>query len=205
MDLIVTDFESRCNDIEELYNHIIKVSEEKGTIKISAILKASLYIAIYNNIEATFYSIFERVHLVVSTYEYKDLNDKLKRKIADFYYPDEEQEAAYYQNLSLPLLKDFLKKKKIFSGNLDTKMGRAIFRTYGIDYQCNYDMNCRHSLLACKNKRNKIAHGELSLPDAGKNSGGENLLKTVQNSKIVIRSFIDFALQYLMNKSFLSY
>ncbi|WHU87801.1 HEPN domain-containing protein [Pantoea agglomerans] len=203
MDIIITEFESRCNDIQELYNHIIKVSNEKGTVKISSILKASLYIAIYNNIEATFYSIFERVHLVVSEHEYTSLNDSLKRKISDFFSDSGDPSSINFEKMHLPLLKDYLKKKKIFSGNLDTRKGTAIFRTYGINYTSNLDMNCRQSLLICKNKRNKIAHGELSLPDAGKNSGGENLQKTVDNSKIVIRSFIESALKYLDDRSFI--
>ncbi len=204
MDLVKSDLVSRCSDINVFYNHIVEVSNLKGTVKISAILKASLFIALYNNVEATFYSIFEDIHNNLNKVKYDDLSDKLKMKLKLFYFNDKDVEDEECRELRFPLLKDLFKKSNLFSGNLDARKGKALFRTYGISFDKKFELRKLHSLVTIKNKRNKIAHGELSLPEAGKIISHQNLLSVINSSTEVLDEFINSAEVFLLADGHLS-
>lgn len=197
MELIKGEFISRCSDINVFYTHIVDVSKLKKTVKISSILKASLFIALYNNVEATFYSIFEKIHNDVSKVDYEFLSDKLKVKLKLFHFDDKNTPDDQCTDRRLPLLKDFLRKKALFSGNLDARKGKALFRTYGISFDRNFERRKLHSLVTIKNKRNKIAHGELTLPEAGKIISHQNLLGVIDSSNEVLEEFINCAEAFL--------
>lgn len=203
MELVRNDFHNRCADIMHFHEHIAYLSTQKGTVKISSILKSSLFVALYNNVEATFYAIFERIHSELTTIPYLKLNDKLKAKIKDFYFKDKNNTDEECQNLTLPPIYDFLKKINLFSGNLDARKGKAIFKTYGINFEEKYELNKLYSLVTIKNKRNKIAHGELSLPEAGKTASHQSLLQLINNSIEVLDGFIRSAELFLSRKNYL--
>lgn len=203
MELVKNDFHNRCADIKHFHEHIAYLSTQKGTVKISSILKSSLFVALYNNVEATFYAIFERIHSELTTIPYLKLNDKLKAKIKDFYFKDKNNTDEECQYLTLPPIYDFLKKINLFSGNLDARKGKAIFKTYGISFEEKYELNKLYSLVTIKNKRNKIAHGELSLPEAGKTASHQSLLQLINNSIEVLDGFIRSAELFLSRKNYL--
>ncbi|AEH15188.1 MAE_28990/MAE_18760 family HEPN-like nuclease [Shewanella baltica] len=197
MELIKSDFHTRCSDIKILYDHIVLISSERGTVKISSILKASVFIALYNNVEATFYSIFERIHNEVSVIPFSLLEQRFQLKLKYFYFKNCHVGDDECRDLRFPLLKDYLKKSSLFSGNLDTRKGKALFRTYGISFDKNFEKTKLYSLVTIKNKRNKIAHGELSLPDVGKVISHQNLLSIINNANEVLEEFIRSAEVFL--------
>ncbi|WP_216649006.1 hypothetical protein, partial [Klebsiella quasipneumoniae] len=92
------------------------------------ILKASLYIALYNNIEAVIYSILERIHEEVSVCEYKKVTPNIKNMIIEYYLPAVSEKKRNFAikniadfNLKLPSFSQYQNKKNVFSGNLDVK------------------------------------------------------------------------------------
>lgn len=204
MEIIKDEFKLRCSDINVFHKHIVDISESKRTIKISSILKSSLFIALYNNVEATFYSIFERIHYDANKLDYNLLSDNLKIKIKLFYFKSKDIPDENCMQLKFPLLKDFLKKHTLFSGNLDARKGKALFRTYGIGFDKNFEISKLNSLVTIKNKRNKIAHGELTLPDAGKNTSHQTLRGVIDNSNEVLEEFINCATTFLAADGYLS-
>ncbi|MBG2712133.1 hypothetical protein I4558_11385 [Proteus mirabilis] len=194
MSTIERDFDLRKESILLLYNHIVVLSEEKSTVKISAIIKASFYIALYNNVEATFYSIFELIHDTVSKYKYSSLSCRLKSMIDDISSKNQSH---------LPTLENYIKKKKLYSGNLDHRKGKALFKQYGIPFNNDFEKKITYSLLIIKNKRNKIAHGEESLSQAGRNISHIELKNIADNSFTILLEYIKSALLYLKEQQYL--
>ena len=81
MDVIRKDFDQRCQAVRSFCEHVKALTNSKGTVKICVILKSSIFIAIYNNIEATFLSVFEKIHSEACCFKYEMLSDEFKRFI----------------------------------------------------------------------------------------------------------------------------
>lgn len=54
------------------------------------------------------------------------------------------------------------------------------------------------SLVIIKNKRNAIAHGDLSFPDAGKSFSYQRILDLINDSEGILSDFIDQAELYFI-------
>ncbi len=207
MNAVKADFTERFSDVNRLYEHIDKLSKANGNVDIILILKASLYIALYNNIEAVIYSILERIHEEVSVCEYKKVTPNIKNMIIEYYLPAVSEKKRNFAikniadfNLKLPSFSQYQNKKNVFSGNLDVKAIREIFKKYGIIFKCNINSTL---ILEVKNKRNKIAHGECSLSDAGKNVKLEGLKKTVTSVECLLNECMLQTEDFLMNHRYL--
>ncbi|HHH4870612.1 MAE_28990/MAE_18760 family HEPN-like nuclease [Escherichia coli] len=207
MNAVKADFTERFSDVNRLYEHIDKLSKANGNVDIILILKASLYIALYNNIEAVIYSILERIHEEVSVCEYKKVTPNIKNMIIEYYLPAVSGKKRNFAikniadfNLKLPSFSQYQSKKNVFSGNLDVKAIREIFKKYGIIFKYNINSTL---ILEVKNKRNKIAHGECSLSDAGKNVKLEGLKKTVTSVECLLNECMLQTENFLMNHRYL--
>lgn len=207
MNAVKADFTERFSDVNRLYEHIDKLSKANGNVDIILILKASLYIALYNNIEAVIYSILERIHEEVSVCEYKKVTPNIKNMIIEYYLPAVSGKKRNFAikniadfNLKLPSFSQYQNKKNVFSGNLDVKSIREIFKKYGIIFKHNINSTL---ILEVKNKRNKIAHGECSLSDAGKNVKLEGLKKTVTSVEGLLNECMLQTEDFLMNHRYL--
>ncbi|EEW1918843.1 TPA: hypothetical protein OKD15_003760 [Escherichia coli] len=207
MNAVKADFTERFSDVNRLYEHIDKLSKANGNVDIILILKASLYIALYNNIEAVIYSILERIHEEVSVCEYKKVTPDIKNMIIEYYLPAVSGKKRNFAikniadfNLKLPSFSQYQNKKNVFSGNLDVKAIREIFKKYGIIFKYNINSTL---ILEVKNKRNKIAHGECSLSDAGKNVKLEGLKKTVTSVECLLNECMLQTEDFLMNHRYL--
>ena len=207
MNVVKADFTERFSDVNRLYEHIDKLSKTNGNVDIILILKASLYIALYNNIEAVIYSILERIHEEVSVCEYKKVTPNIKNMIIEYYLPAVSEKKRNFAikniadfNLKLPSFSQYQNKKNVFSGNLDVKAIREIFKKYGVIFKYNINSTL---ILEVKNKRNKIAHGECSLSDAGKNVKLEGLKKTVTSVECLLNECMLQTEDFLMNHRYL--
>lgn len=136
--VIKSDFLSRCSDIRCLHEHLINVSNCNGTVKISSIIKSSIFMALYNNVEATFYSLFERIHSEASKIPFSLLDVKLATIFKKFHFDDKNASNDSCHELKFPTLKVYIKKKKIFSGNLDARRAMALFKAYGIEFEPSF-------------------------------------------------------------------
>lgn len=58
---ITSDLLERNVSINRLFTHIEEVSDQRGKIEVVVVLKASFFVALYNNIEATAYATLEKV------------------------------------------------------------------------------------------------------------------------------------------------
>jgi len=209
MDIIKSDFDDRCETIDHLHSHIEFMTLQPRSVTTVLILKSSLFVAIYNNIEATFFALFERIHREVNPVDYNELSQRLKIIFIEYHFNKLTSinpmalKKLQECELKFPQLVDYLTKKKLFSGNLDVRKAREIFTTYGISF-FEFSPDVSESILTVKNKRNSIAHGEVTLLDA---SSGFNNLKMkglIDDNRMFLSKLIENVALYIENRRFLS-
>lgn len=213
MNTVRSDFEKRNLINKKFIEHIKKTSEVHGNIEVVNILKSSFYIALYNNVEATVYSILEHIHDRLSSHGYDELNDILKKKLATYYLAgcnDKNIDAIKVVSISdriisgrekFPQFCCFIKIQRVFSGNIDARVIRNIFKSYGVNLS-NLKGDTRH-LLDVTSKRNKIAHGEISLSKAD-NVKLSSLQNTMASVDAILNEVISVTEVYLNEKKYLS-
>jgi hypothetical protein len=93
------------------------------------------------------------------------------------------------KGLVFPEFNEYLKRVVVFSGNLDLRKINEISSFYGVG-GINVSREFSQRVLEVKNKRNKIAHGELSMLDAGKCVKTSDLRKSHESVDLVLREVI---------------
>lgn len=199
---VIADLTAREYSINRLLDHVEEVSEMRGKVEVVVVLKSSVFIALYNNIEATVYAVIERVHDSVSKLEYDDLTMPLRNKMlrysfgkaANVYMQDPEKISLKEASLraigeKFPSLSDFLRRQSIFSGNIDARKLNIIGVSYGMPKQYFVKLDAK-KMLWVKNKRNKIAHGEQSMSDGGQGIKTEDLRRAANAVSSILQEYI---------------
>lgn len=209
MNVIKSDFNDRCETIKHLFQHIEDMTLQPRSVKTVLILKSSLFVAVYNNIEATFYALFEKVHKEVNYSDYHALSQKMKKIFIEYHFSKignvNPQALKKLQDCELrfPQLVDYLNKKKLFSGNIDIRKAKEIFSLYGMSF-FEFSQEVSDSILTVKNKRNSIAHGEVTLLEASSGFNNAKVKELVDNSMIVLSKLIDVVTVYIDEKKYLA-
>jgi len=208
---VLIDFDRRRQVSDTFLSHIEYLSNASGNVDICVILKSSFYISLYNNIEATIYSLLEKIHDEVSKHQYGELTDKLKLMVSDYHFGNKKVMNAKSKkqlsdlilsgDYSLPQLEDYQKFKTVFSGNLNLKKIRDVLGDYGIILG-SVRGNPEH-LLSVTNKRNKIAHGEQSLSEGGRISN-QSLRRITLSIDSILQDTITRVEDFLSNRKYLS-
>lgn len=209
MQSVNSDLQDREYSINRLLLHVDDLSEVRGKVEVIVVLKSSVFIALYNNIEATIYSVFERMHNNLSMCTYDDLSLPLRRKMISYafgkaagaYMQDPqkiaEEEVRLRRDLAkFPELSDYLRRRSLFSGNVDARKLNEIGNSYGMS-AVSFSEEDAIRMLWVKNKRNKIAHGEESMSDGGKGIKNVELKNAFNSVSRILRKFIDSADSYL--------
>jgi hypothetical protein len=212
---VTTDLLERNVSINRLFTHIEEVSDQRGKIEVVVVLKASFFVALYNNIEATAYATLEKVHYRLGLRKYSELTEKLQKRMLEYSFgkgrsadlKDTSKVEAMKQkilaeDLRFPSIHDFLNRKTIFSGNLDARRLGEIADEYGMRAPL-FRGKTQH-VLTVKNKRNKIAHGELSLSDAGKGIKNRELGDIFDAVNLVLEAFISTTDEFLTKELYLA-
>jgi len=191
MDNAKQDFENRKDEIENYfkfllifdddntkieYNNGNRIVKEKIQSQFQVILISNTFLILYNLIESTvrnsIIEIYTKIEDDEITFEklsknlqkiwIKQTTDKLKEK--NF---KDETIRDYILSLANEILKKetikLAKDKMDFTGNLDACKIRELADKIGFEKAVN-----GRNLLAIKNKRNRLAHGEQTFYDAGK-------------------------------------
>lgn len=211
---ITSDLFERNASINRLFTHIEEVSDQRGKIEVIVVLKASFFVALYNNIEATIYAVLEKVHHQLGLRKYSELTVKLQGRMLEYSFgkgrsadlTDSSKVEAMRQeildnDLRFPSIQEFIKRKTIFSGNLDARKLICIADDYGMN-PIQFRGGTQH-MLTVKSKRNKIAHGELSLSDAGKGIRNSELREVFDSVNLILEDFISNTDEFLKSELFL--
>lgn len=213
---VLADLRDREYSIERLLCHIVDVGEQRGKVDVIVVLKASFFIALYNNIEATMYSIAERIHCAASPLCYDDLSFALKNKFLRYsfgknggiFMRDHQKVAEEESKLrsafaKFPELSEYLRRQSLLSGNVDARKVNSIGISYGIP-KINFVKSDAERMLWVKNKRNKIAHGEQSMSNGGQGIKTSELELASSSVGIILRDFISAVDSYLADRAYCS-
>jgi len=195
-----SDFEKRKNEIEIYFSFLLKIDDEENTklsyklgtnivtekvsSQLNKILIANSFLILYNLIESTVRnSIIEIFNQIMDDdIAYEKLSENFKNilikqttnKLKEGNYRPDTIQSCIYGFVSDALDKKavFLNKEDInISGNLDAQEIRSVAKKYGFKAPKN-----GRNLEDIKNKRNKLAHGDNTFFDIGKNYSVNQLI-----------------------------
>lgn len=224
-------FTERCNEIDLFYtlldNIITREAQliypneldirEKFDIRVSAILKSSANLQLYNLIESTISNCLVEIHhsFTNDILQYSNLSDEIQKLWVKFhydYFKETSKENDILHNLkilvdtwvtnTLPVTltyKEFIKYNQgsNFSGNLDSKEIRKLSEKYGIDF----DIKCEE-IASIKSRRNKLAHGEISFAEQGRDDSMHYMIILKDKCIDFLRQFIEAVEDYILNSKY---
>jgi hypothetical protein len=223
----------RIDEINKFYNLLENILEkeallffpadgnrkERFDLKLTAILKSNMILLLYNFIESTVTNSLVIIHSTISdeNCKYQELSDSIQNLLMDFYYKNLNNNKLNDDNVILHLktiintyalncavkftYEDYTKFKtgNNFSGNLDSREIKKIADRYGVDF----NLQCSE-IRTIRDKRNKLAHGELSFVECC-NLDTLSYLKVLKDKTIdFINSFVQSVEDYLTEKKYKS-
>lgn len=214
MNNVISDFKSKVEEIDEYFSFVKTTTylnrefDKTKTIKISEnvqnILKANLFLLLYNLIESSFKNSLEKICVQITDdkLEYKNVISEIKNLWI-------EKEYKNFENLQIPkgikksefimnkidnIAKDIIeikfykddKKRKNddISGNLDAREINKINEKYGAKLIDKPNIDTQ-SLLTVKTQRNDLAHGDKTFTKCGANY-------TISELEIIKNESIDY-------------
>jgi len=182
------------------------------TVKTS--IKANIVLMLYNAVESTLTKSLERIHKAISEKELKycDLNNELKKILAVYYGHSIEKSGSVDSRMEYALqLADFIngnvcfnmsygeltQNYPMYSGNLDAREIITVLKKYGIVFE----ERCSE-LKTIKVIRNKLAHGEDSFEEIGRNLSIPQISKMADRTYAYLEKMINEIARYLETERF---
>lgn len=191
---------------------------ERFDVELTATLKSSMILLLYNFIESSITNCLVVVHRAISDENctYIQLSDKIQHIFTEYYYKNLKNDKLSDENLAIHLktminawaygekiqlsYEDYSKFKtgSNFSGNLDSKEIGKIAIKYGIPFQ----EKCPE-IRVIRDKRNKLAHGEVSFRECC-NLDTLNYIKALKdNSTEYINMFVESVDNFINEKGYM--
>jgi hypothetical protein len=196
MDIIILEFESKVEEIDEYFSFIRtttflerEVDETKIVIvsmTVFNVLKANLFLLLYNLIESSFKNALEKICIEItdSQLTYIEVVPAIKKlwleknykNFENIRFPREMKKSEHIMNIIESITEDIIeirfysnqenRKNDDISGNIDAREIDKINKKYGIELINNTNIK-REYLLTIKNQRNNLAHGDESFNECG--------------------------------------
>lgn len=135
------------------------------------ILRANGFLLIYNVVESCISLGIEAIYIDIITkgIDYNSISTKIQKEIIGNIKNNVKLDSFVEQvnDITIDIIGQY--PKKIFSGNVDARKIKDIAEKYGFSYQTDAKLTKNGAkLLTVKQKRNDLAHGEISFQDCGK-------------------------------------
>lgn len=214
MEGIILEFELKVQEIDEYFNfistttHLSREFDKSKTVKVSEkvsnILKANLFLLLYNLTEASFKNALEQVCIKITEeeLEYRNVIPELKKlwiekeykNFENFTVPNGVKKSVFIMQKIDNIAQDVIKikfyhdekkrKNDDISGNVDAREINRINEKYGAGLNTIPDIKTE-SLLTVKTKRNNLAHGDETFAQCGADY-------TIEELAIIKRESIDY-------------
>ncbi len=189
MEIVKSDFENRKKEIDNYIKYLKIIDSDVSEIhyenKIEVInsefqttLIANTFLILYNLIESTVSNAIKEIYdnIEYENLTYKEISEELQTLWVKYKTTEKLKENNFRQdtlrNYITEVIQNILDKEYIvfsrewinFSGNLDAQKIRDIAKDYGFATSSN-----GRKLVEIKNKRNRLAHGEQTFYNVGRN------------------------------------
>ncbi|WP_125780991.1 MAE_28990/MAE_18760 family HEPN-like nuclease [Pseudoalteromonas rubra] len=164
------------------------------------VIRSTVILSLYNVVESTITQVLARIHdeIISKKVSYNNLNKCIKDIVLVYFYKYKEKRSDIHDALDvLHNTVDMIRGKgffeieynvmaksyQLYSGNLDAKIIRKIMKKYGIIIPESIGTK----LNSVKNGRNKLAHGEQSFEEYGRNV----VLNVLESYLADVRAFLE--------------
>lgn len=168
------------------------------------VIRSTVILSLYNVIESTITQVLNKIHdeIVSKKVNYNNLAKPLKDIALVYFYKHKEKRADIHSSLDvLHSTVDMIRGKshfdieyetmsesyQLYSGNLDARVIRKIMKKYGIEISESHGSK----LVNVKNGRNKLAHGEASFEEFGRNIVLRTLEEYFNDVEAILTEVID--------------
>lgn len=188
--------------------------ERRTTVQTS--IKAGIVLMLYNAVESTITKSLERLHEIIIDKElaFSDCNDSLKKLLVVYYENAKAKSSDIHKQVPFILeLNNYLgnngnfslsysvlaKYYTLYSGNLDSKEIQAVLNKYGITFE-----ERATELQTIKNMRNKLAHGESTFEEIGRDLSIQQLEHMQSRTFEYLEKTIITIEEYLQTEKFIN-
>lgn len=226
---IYNEFNNRKEEINNYFNHLhfyetdeintIYIKKEGYTINKTTLytnLKSSMILMLYNLVEAITSKCIQEIHFEInnSNKKYNDFNKEIKLILVRYYYHCCEKKNDINnitkdltelieftkENRSVSIeYENFIKFYPMISGNLDAREIRKILQKYGLKF-----LNECPKLKLVKDYRNKLAHGEMSFEEVGRDLSFEELQVMLKETFSFMDDMINSVDEFITKKKYLN-
>lgn len=214
MEELKREYERAIEDIELYYEHLKELEKENQVnySQLLKILKANLFLMLYNIIESIVTKSLELIHDKINSekVKYKDCIDEIKALWIEF------KHSKFGQTKSLNIIKKLTqiddeilcieyrkyskKKRSSISGNLDAQKIREISDAYALAHNSKTK---GEKLVEIKSARNRLAHGEISFSELGGNYTREQIYDYYNECKEYLDEYISNVEIYIGKKKYI--
>jgi len=225
MDSIILEFESKVEEIEEYFSFIRTTTslerepDETRTVIVSMtvfnVLKANLFLLLYNLIEASFRDSLENIciNITDNCLKYKNVISEIKKLWITKKYKNFEQQCSIPRDISKAefmmdkidtIAEDIISVNynNQLSGNVTPNVIKESIDEYGLSIN-DSDIE-KSALFIIKNKRNNLAHGNETFSECGSRYTTQRL-EDIKNESIEYMRFILENIQsFIINQEYKS-
>lgn len=200
-------------DIDKTYIYHTKEQNNGNAILIKneakKILKANVYLLLYNLVEATVRNTFKAIysHIQMKKISFEDICIEFRVEILNNlkkYLTNNDIKTfnGKISDISKDIIYMTFDEKKCFNGNVDIKSIREQFKKIGFKIDTNHSTENGEDLLSIKSQRNSLAHGEISFNECGKDLITSDLDNLFKRTKEYLNSFIQSSEDYITTEGY---
>lgn len=229
---VVNEYHVRVSEIEKYFDLINNIIEKEAKLQfpdnsvqrvepiLTATLKSSAMLLLYNLVESTVTNSLKSVHdeICSANIKYKTASDEVRKIFADYYYKNIRDGKFAQEGITdnILLFTNFLigenafqldyseytkyKAGSSFSGNIDEKMIMQLALKYGFKHSHTGKYK---EINTIKSRRNKLAHGELSFAECGRDITLHHLNVIKEKTMECLDELLNNIQEYIRNKQFI--
>ncbi|MCP4112395.1 MAG: hypothetical protein GY749_43870 [Desulfobacteraceae bacterium] len=147
--------------------------EEKISLELRCIMKANIFLMLYNLAESSISAAIEQIHFSIKDdrISFDNVKEGIKTKLINNLKNKKNAKKFIEEinEISIDIVTSCFEKKDLFSGNVDSREIKNIANQYGFSTNSDYIKTKNgEKLKTVKDRRNELAHGDFSFQEIGK-------------------------------------
>ena len=225
MTTVIIDFDKRVKEIKLYFKLLEKVIEHDASLflpnnqthkymrfddDLQKVMKANMFLLLYNLAESSIKQALTEIYDVITSenVKYGDVKDEIKKiwistNYNNFNNMGVDNIFSALNQIAEDIIEIEFDSSKKISGNIDGRKIRNFAATIGFSTRAHHSLDNGTKLHIVKTQRNKLAHGDLSFAECGRNYTITDL-KSINNqvTKYLKRVLLNIE-KYLTEKSYL--